>query len=224
MALPQRYQRIKTLLARRQPDLTVLMESLHKPYNLAAIMRNADAVGVHDVHAVRINPSAQQIGMSKFYSSGAKEWVHLHTYGTLEEGTQAIKQQSMQIVAAHFSDRAVDFRELDYTQPTAILLGAEKYGVSDAAAAIADAHAVIPMQGFTQSLNVSVAAALLLYEAQRQREAAGHYKQQKLADDEFKHRLFAAAHPQVARYCRDRRLPYPKFDLDTGELLSDPRM
>lgn len=223
MALPERYERIKTLLSRRQPDLTVLMENLSKPYNLAAVMRNADAVGVHNVHAIRVKPNAHQIGMSKFYSSGAREWVHLHTHANLEEGLAAVQAKGMQVVAAHFSDRATDFRQIDYTQPTAILLGTEKYGVSDAAADAADYHAVIPMHGFTQSLNVSVAAALLLYEAERQRLAAGHYAQRKLPDEEFARRCFEAAHPKIVQYCRERKKPYPDFDVETGDLLSDPR-
>lgn len=223
MALPERFEKIKTLLAKRQPDLTVLMESLQKPYNLAAIMRNADAVGIHDVHAVRINPQAQHIGMSKFYSSGAREWVHLHTYPRLADGLAAVQAQGMQIVAAHFSDRAVDYREIDYCQPTAILTGAEKFGVSAEAADIADQHTVIPMMGFTQSLNVSVAAALILFEAQRQRSAAGLYDTMRLPADEYKKRLFEAAHPKIRQYCIERNRPYPEMDIETGELLSDPR-
>ena len=90
------------------------------------------------------------------------------------------KMQNMQILAAHLSLEAVNYRDVDYTQPTCILMGNEKHGVSDEAASIADKHIIIPMLGMVQSLNVSVATAVILFEAQRQRRNAGLYASPQL--------------------------------------------
>jgi tRNA (guanosine-2'-O-)-methyltransferase len=106
----------------------------------------------------------------------------------------------------------VDFREVDYARPTAILVGAELYGVSEEALEAADRTVRIPMVGMARSLNVSVATALLLYEAYRQRERAGMYERSRL-DPETRARLrFEWAHPQVARHCRKVGVPYPEMD------------
>ena len=78
-------------------------------------------------------------------------------------------------MAAHLSDEATDYRELDYTVPTALVVGTELFGVSEAGPGLSDQQVMIPMKGMTQSLNVSVACAIVLYEAMRQREAAGLY-------------------------------------------------
>ena len=126
-----------------------------------------------------------------------------------------------QILAAHLSGGAKDYRSFDYTQPTAFLLGSELWGVTVRAASLADAHVVIPMEGLTSSLNVSVAAALLLYEARRQREAAGLYVNCRLPPDVFERTLFEWSHPVIARRCRERGLPYPALTED-GDLADNP--
>lgn len=114
----------------------------------------------------------------------------------------------------------MDYREVDYTQPTALLLGTELFGVSEAALEFADRRVMIPMEGMTQSLNVSVACSLVLYEAQRQRSAAGMYDLPRL-DAETRERLrFEWLHPKLAAFCRARDLPYPKLDRE-GELAED---
>lgn len=228
MALPKRYERIKSVLARRQLDLTVLMEDLQKPHNLAAIVRTSDSVGLHRLHAVRLNQGAHDIGLSNFYSSGAKDWVDVQQHETLQSAVDVIKQtpqmQKPQIIAAHLSDQAVDYRDINYTQPTILLLGSEKFGVSEEAAQLADQHAIIPMLGFVESLNVSVAAALILYEAQQQRTQLGMYERGLQIDsEEYKKIMFESAHPTIRQYCIERNKPYPKMDIETGELLEDPR-
>lgn len=169
---PERKQRIIDTACRRQSDLTVFMERVHKPHNLAAVLRTCDAVGVMRAHAV---PGEHGLPALNNTAQGAQRWVELKRHADTEEGLEALKARGFACVAAHFSERAVDFRAIDYTRPTAIVLGTEKFGISHAAAAACDAHIVIPMHGMTQSLNVSVACALILYEAQRQRFEAGMY-------------------------------------------------
>jgi len=167
---PERKARIEQVAARRQPDLTVFMEQVHKPHNLAAMLRTCDAVGVMRAHAV---PASGGIPTLNHTAQGAQRWVELVRHPTTESGLRHLKAQGFRLYAAHFSDRAVDFRQPDYTLPTAFVMGTEKFGVSELARDLVDQEIVIPMVGMAQSLNVSVATSILLFEAQRQRENAG---------------------------------------------------
>ena len=115
----------------------------------------------------------------------------------------------------------MDFREIDYTKPTAILLGQEKFGITPEALALADHHIVIPMVGMVQSLNVSVAAAAILYEAQRQRELAGCYQRGCPLDAEEQNAiLFEGGYPIYAQLCKEKEMPYPPLG-SQGEILAD---
>ncbi|GAA4345623.1 tRNA (guanosine(18)-2'-O)-methyltransferase TrmH [Kangiella taiwanensis] len=214
---PSRYDKIIELLSNRQPDLTVFMDEVHKPHNLAAIVRTADAVGIGHVHAV----FPEGVSYSGHHtSSGSKRWVTTHKHADLASGIAEVKNQGMQVLAAHFSDRAVDFRSIDYTKPTCILVGSELVGVSDEAADLADEHVIIPMVGMVQSLNVSVASALILYEAQRQRAEAEMYGELKVPQEEVDYILFNALHPTIKKYCDKHKMRYPKLD-ERGDI-DDP--
>lgn len=215
---PARYQTLRRALERRQPDLTVLADWVHKPHNVAALMRSCDAVGVYEIHAVGNRGSFTRPVAT---SGGTSSWVRVRAHGDIRTALQSIQGEGYQIVAAHFSDRSVDYRVPDYTRPTALLLGAELSGVSATAAAMAHVHAVIPMRGLAQSLNVSVAAALFLYEAARQREAAGMYERPSLPPDLFHRTLFEWCHPAIAERCRTQGLPYPPMGED-GALAANP--
>lgn len=124
---PERFERISQVLATRQPDLTVCLERIHKPNNVSAIIRTADAVGVHKVHAVW---QAEQLRLHSHTSAGSRNWVELETHANIADAVHAMKAQGMQVLATNLSERAVDFREIDYTKPTAIILGGEKHGIT----------------------------------------------------------------------------------------------
>ncbi|MEE4296095.1 MAG: tRNA (guanosine(18)-2'-O)-methyltransferase TrmH [Wenzhouxiangella sp.] len=170
---PERKARIQAVAARRQPDLTVFMERVHKPHNVAAIIRTCDAVGIMKAHAV---PGDEGLPRLNHTSQGAQRWVDLQRHPDTPSGLVHLRGAGFRLYAAHFSSSAVDFRVPDYTQPSAIIMGTEKFGVSQEALELADDEIVIPMLGMSQSLNVSVATALILYEAQRQRALAGMYE------------------------------------------------
>ncbi len=214
---PERLQKILQMVANRQPDLTVFMEQVHKPHNLAAIVRTADAVGIGEVHATFPKDVRYR---GHHTSSGSKRWVKTHAHDSLEQGMEYIRGKDAQILSAHFSDDAVDFRSIDYTKPTCLLVGSELVGVSDKAADLADKHIIIPMMGMVQSLNVSVATALILYEAQRQRVEAGMYGECKIAQEEVDLLIFKTLHPTVKNYCDKHKIRYPKLN-DMGEI-EDP--
>lgn len=208
---PERFRRLKAVLASRQPDLTVLMERVNKPHNFSAILRNCDAVGVLEAHAVLPETDPEiHFGVS----AGAARWVPVVTHEDTEAAVGHLRGAGFQVLAAHLSDDAVDYREVDYTRPTALMMGSELYGVSEAGLAAAHRHVVIPMRGFVQSLNVSVATALLLFEAQRQRSGAGMYAGPRMADGEFRRRLFEWAYPREAEALRNAGDPYPDLDED----------
>jgi tRNA (guanosine-2'-O-)-methyltransferase len=216
---PHRLERLREVLARRQPDLTVLMDGVHKRHNVSAVIRSCDAVGVLDAHAVwpgpRLRPHASLAG-------GSGRWVHVVTHADMAAAIAHLRDAGLQIVAAHQGERSRDYRELDYTRPTAFVLGAERDGVGERGRALADVHALIPMQGMVSSLNVSVAAALFLFEAQRQRLAAGLYASCRLHPARHATVLFEWAHPLVAAYCRRHGLPYPPID-HTGTIVGPLR-
>ncbi len=212
---PQRFNKLRAVLQRRQLNLTVLMDNVHKPHNLSAIVRSCDAVGVHHVHAVTSLPG---IKANKDVASGSGKWVKIHPHNHLEHAIDELREQKMQILAAHLSPQAIDYREVDYTQPTAIILGTELYGVSSIGQSAADQHVVIPMLGMIDSLNVSVAAALILFEAQRQRTAAGLYDEQQMDETEFNNTLFEWSHPKLARLYQSKGLTYPALD-EEGNVL-----
>lgn len=214
-----RYQRIKHVLTRRQTDLTVCLEDVHKHHNLSAIVRTADAVGCHHVHAVW---AEKQKWLTNNTSGGSKNWLDTHLHRNIDDAVSVIRKQNphVQVLATHLSEDAVDFREIDYTKPTAIIVGQEKTGISEKALQHADQNIVIPMLGMVQSLNVSVAAALILFEAQRQREIAGLYNRDMLSES-IKHPLyFEGCHPVIAKQCRQKKLPYPPLD-ENGDIVAD---
>lgn len=214
-----RYLRVKRVLDRRQTDLTVCLEEVHKHHNLSAIVRTADAVGCHHVHSVW---PKEQRRLTNNTSGGSKNWIDSQMHENIDDAVTAIRSQTpgVQILATNLCESAVDFREIDYTKPTAIIVGQEKTGISKRALEHADRHIVIPMQGMVQSLNVSVAAALILYEAQRQRDAADLYSRTML-DESIKHTmLFEGCHPIIAKQCNRKGLPYPALD-ENGEIIAD---
>lgn len=216
---PERYARICEMLAARQPDLTVCMEEVHKPHNIAAVIRTADAVGVHEVHAVWPSSRMRTLVSS---AAGSNSWVQVKTHQTIESAVAKMKAKGMQVLATHLSDKAVDFRTIDYTRPTCILLGQEKTGISPEALALADSDIVIPMVGMVQSLNVSVASALILYEAQRQRQNAGMYQREisPLTLKEQQRLLFEGGYPVLSNVAKRKKLPRPLID-ETGQIVAD---
>lgn len=211
---PERLYRVDRVLGQRQSTLGVLLEKVHKPHNLAAIIRTCDSVGVQTVDAVRPEGGIPRLNHT---SQGAQKWVSLQTHDTFEQAADTLHGAGMKLYAAHLSDQAVDFRSIDYTQPCAVVMGTEKEGVSAAALAHVDAQITVPMHGMTRSLNVSVACAVILYEAQRQRQAAGLYQNSGLDPEHRAWLRFRWLHPQVAAYCDRHELPYPALD-EAGDL------
>ncbi len=216
----ERFNRIQQVLKARQPDLTLCLEEVHKPNNVSAIIRSADATGVHKIHAVWPAPKMRTLSHT---SAGARNWVEVDTHDSIDEAVEVFKNQNMQILATNLSESAVDYRQVDYTKPTAILLGGEKHGITQHALSLADQDIIIPMVGMVQSLNVSVASALILYEAQRQRQIAGFYDRENsaLSDQTIQRTLFERGHPVLAKVAKRKGMPYPALD-EQGQIIASP--
>ena len=215
---PERYERIRKTLEMRQPDLTVITDEVYKPHNLAAIARTCDAIGIPKIHCVW---PRDRYRLKTAATAGSSDWIEVQTHADIETGIRELQNNGVKVVAAHLTDRAIDYRDYDFTQPTALLMGTEKEGVSDAASDMADEHLIIPMRGMVQSFNVSVAAAIILNEAHYQRQAAGMYNEQRLPDEWFDRLLFEWCQPKIALLCRENNLSYPDLRED-GEL-ADPQ-
>lgn len=216
---PERYQRLRAVLDRRQPDLTVITDNVHKGRNLSAIVRTADAAGIAQMHAVIDDKDYKAF---RGTAMGSHSWVEVQRHRDISELIKGLQGRGYQVLAAHLDASSVDYREPDYTRPTALLLGAEKRGVSAEACALADAHITIPMMGMVQSYNVSVAAGIILSEAQYQRDQRGLYDRPRLDEQSYQRTLFEWAHPQVRDFCRAKGLDYPPLGED-GEIV-DPAL
>lgn len=193
------------------------MENVHKPHNFSAVVRTADAVGIWEAHAI---VPAGGVPLHHLASGGSRKWVNIRVHRDLASARRVLSEREFQLLAAHPAERAVDFRQVDYTRPTAVLFGQEKEGLTEGALAAADQLIVVPMEGMVASLNVSVAAALILFEAQRQRRAAGLYESSRLEPEELERTLFEWCYPEIAEVCRRRGVAYPALD-ENGELLGD---
>ncbi len=210
---PQRFARLRQVLNRRQPDLTVLMDGVHKPRNFAAVLRTCDAVGVFEAHAVW----PADTPMPQYHASrGTGKWLHMINHRDMPAACALLQTRGFTVLAAHVSDRATDYREVDYTRPTALMLGAELHGFNESTLELAHQQIYVPMQGMVDSLNVSVAAATILFEAQRQRLSAGLYDTCRLEPEIYRRTLFEWAQPRIAEYCRRHDRDYPELT-DQGE-------
>ena len=178
-----RKERLKSVLARRQHDLTLVLNNIHDPHNVSAILRSCDAFGVFGIHLYYTKETFPSLANSS--SGSAKKWIELTRHREAGPMIETLRGKGMQIVGTGFSDKARPIMDIDFTRPTAIILGNEHRGMDPDVKVHVPDEIYIPMFGMVQSLNVSVAAATILYEAMRQRRAAGMYEQTSLDDERF---------------------------------------
>jgi tRNA (guanosine-2'-O-)-methyltransferase len=171
----RRQERIESVLARRQTSLTVVLEDVHDPHNASAVLRSCDAVGVLDVHLVYVHEEPPRTSFGRTTSASAAKWIRTHFHDSIEQCYEHLREEGFSIWATALQPESRDLYSLPLSDPTALVFGNEMRGVSEAAIAKADGTVFIPMQGMVESLNISVACAVSLYEAMRQRIAAGLY-------------------------------------------------
>lgn len=185
---PERINRLTSVLQKRQPDLTVVLENVFDPHNISAVMRTCDAVGIQDVFVLNTKiPRHKKWGARS--SSSAAKWLTVHQFENVETCFTELRKRYQTILTTHLSSDAVSLHEVDFTGSIALVFGNEHAGVSEEVRAQADGNFLIPQMGIIQSLNISVACAVTIYEALRQKEKAGHYRERRLPDDRYQHLL-----------------------------------
>jgi len=182
---PERKDKLTAVLDKRQNDITVVLENVFDPHNISAVMRSCDAIGVQDIYILNTKIPRHKKWGAKSSSSAAK-WLTIHQFENAEECFSSLRKSYSTILTTHLSSDAVDLYSVDLTKSIALVFGNEHSGVSDEIRTLADGNFVIPQMGIIRSLNISVACAVTLFEAFRQKNAAGHYNQRKLSDVRYK--------------------------------------
>ncbi|MET0635151.1 MAG: RNA methyltransferase [Chitinophagaceae bacterium] len=176
---PERVEKMMEVLRRRQPDLTVVLENVFDPHNVSAVMRTCDAVGVQDVYVLNTRvPHFKKWGFKS--SSSASKWLTVHHFDSVDECFTTLRSRYDKILCAHLDDGAADLYATDFSGSNAIVFGNEIDGVSDECLSNCDGSILIPQVGIIRSLNISVACAVTLYEAFRQKKKLGHYNRTDL--------------------------------------------
>jgi tRNA (guanosine-2'-O-)-methyltransferase len=181
----RRQERIRSTLSRRQPDLTVVLENVHDPHNVSAILRSCDAVGVLRVHAVYTIEEPPAGAFARQTSASAAKWVEVERYDSMSACYERLREDGFTVLATSIGPDSQPLFNWDLAVPVALVFGNEMRGVSENARSLADGAIEIPMVGMVQSLNVSVACAVCLYEAFRQRMISGGYDASKLKENEL---------------------------------------
>ena len=188
----QRRARLRDVAYRRQTNFTVILENVHDPHNISAVLRSCEAVGIAEMFILYTEEHLQEeyLELGKKSSAGARKWLTVNYYTGLENCFEAVRSRYDRIYATHMAEDAVSLHQLDLTESVALLFGNEHDGVSKEALAYADGNFLIPQVGMVQSLNISVACAVSLYEGLRQRQAKGFYGEQNPAAPSVQEAIF----------------------------------
>ena len=179
---PERRTKLESVLSKRQNDITIVLENVFDPHNISAVMRTCDAVGVQELYVLNTKIPRHKKWGAKSSSSAAK-WLTVYQFENAEECFFELRNKYSKILTTHLSSDALNLYKIDLTQPVALVFGNEHSGVSEEIRKLADGNFIIPQAGIIRSLNISVACAVTLYEAYRQKNLAGHYDKTKLNDD-----------------------------------------
>lgn len=209
--LPRRFERIKNVLNCRMKNLTVLVEAVNKPHNLSAILRTCDAAGVFEANFISEKDKVKTFNST---AQGSQKWVKLNNHETTISAVSELKKKGFKLYGTTLNERSTDYRNFDYSENTCFVLGAEKWGLSDQLISKVDESIFIPMSGMVQSLNVSVAASILLFEAirQRQNKSLLPLKGEGLSAEEYEKTLFEWSYPELASIYRKSGNKYPKIN------------
>ncbi len=179
---PARREKLLRVLQNRQANLAVVMENVHDPHNISAVMRTCDAVGIQDIYILNTKiPRHLKFGPKS--SSSAAKWLTIHQYEDAQLCFQDLRKNYKRILTTHLSSDAISLYDIDFTESIALVFGNEHDGVSDEIRALADGNFVIPQMGIIQSLNISVACAVSIYEACRQKLIARQYNQVSMSSE-----------------------------------------
>jgi tRNA (guanosine-2'-O-)-methyltransferase len=183
----RRLERMASVLARRQPDVAVVLENVHDPHNVSAVLRSCDATGVDNVHLVYSQEEEPQL--SSGVAAGTPRWLNVQRHADIASCYAALRAEGLAIHAATVDGPTADLYALDLAAPCALVFGNESRGLTSEAADLADGRLRIPMMGMAESLNISVACAVTLFEMLRQRRAAGRFDVPGYPEDHMRRTL-----------------------------------
>jgi tRNA (guanosine-2'-O-)-methyltransferase len=181
---PERIKRLTDVLDKRQPGITVVLENVEDPHNISAVMRTCDSVGIQDIYILNTRIAKHKKWGAKSSSSAAK-WLTIHQFTDVNECFAELRKHFDKIYTTHLNADAVELHELDLSQKVALVFGNEHGGLSEETIALSDGNFIIPQVGIIKSLNISVACAVTIYEAYRQKKNAGHYDKRQLSEETF---------------------------------------
>jgi tRNA (guanosine-2'-O-)-methyltransferase len=215
-----REQKIRSVIRQSQPDLTVILENIFDPLNISAVLRSCDAVGVREVFVVYTQKYLDKRGLvlGKRTSGGTFKWIDVYHFDDLEECFKRVRERYGRILATSLGTESVSLYSLDLSMPTALLFGNEDEGVSAEALAMSDGNFLIPQAGFAESLNISVACAVTLFEARRQRTAKGFYDEYPKLNETQQALLFDRWSKMLKQKSWHQQLAIP-IEKDSAEIL-----
>ena len=186
---PKRFEKIQQTINKRQKNLILVLENIHDAHNVSAILRTADAAGIDLIYLVYNTNKFPRI--SKTSSASAKKWIQLKKFVNVRDCFADLKKKKFKIFSSCImqEEKVNSLYNFDFTGRTAFVFGNEHTGVSEEVMKLADFYFMIPMFGMVQSLNVSVSAAITVYEALRQRLLAGMYGKSEYSTRELKRKL-----------------------------------
>lgn len=189
---PDREQKIRDVIRRSQPDLTVVLENVFDPLNVSAVLRSCDAVGVREIFLIYSEDylRGKELKIGKKTSGGAFRWIEAYYFTDAGECFRRVRERYGRILTTGLSAESASLYDLDLSESVALVFGNEHEGLSPAALAASDGNFVIPQAGFTGSLNISAACAVALFEASRQRRAKGFYDERAKFTPEQQEMLF----------------------------------
>lgn len=186
MLSEERKARIEFVLAHRQKDLTIILENVYDPHNVAAVMRTCDSIGIQEIFIVNtLDKKAVNYDSQNFRSSrSAHKWLTIHQFDNVKDCMDKVALNYENIFCTHLGETSKDLYEVNFTQKTtAIVFGNEQKGISEEMLHYSTGNFIIPQYGMIKSLNISVACAVTLYEAFRQKEMAGDYQRINFPED-----------------------------------------
>ncbi len=177
-----RFQRIVHFLTTRQETLRLFLDNVKNIHNISAVIRTCDATGIFYLHYYLSEPS---MSINRGISLGSERWIRRLRVRERVAFLDRMREEGYQCLATSTEGPAADYRDVDYTCPTLLIFGNEREGISEEVARLATQFIRIPMVGMVKSLNISVACAIILYEAFRQRDQKGMYRTPSLPADLF---------------------------------------
>lgn len=183
MPTKERIEKVRKVLSLRQPDLRVVLEEVKNTHNASAVLRTCDAAGVLYLDVICSGP--EPFPVNEAISTRAEKWIQVQFYSSASDCLSQLKKKGFKIAGTCLKGSSIPYTALDYTRPTALVFGNESEGISEEALSLADYKIKVPMIGMVQSLNLSVAVGIVLYEAMRQRLEKGFYKKRRLSSSEF---------------------------------------